>query len=264
MEVILREHVDHLGRRGDLVKVADGYARNYLLPRKLALLATEATRSRSSASARSSRSRSSRSRRSAQAVADRMANVEIEISRKVGETEALYGSVTSADIADALAAKGSNSIAGSCSCRTRSSGSASTKCRVKLHRDVTVKLKVRVVAEGERRRRSGVGRRGLRNSGVGAVRPEFLVSDLVPRGSRSSLPASLHFRCQTPPSPNARFRTISKPNARSSARSCCTTTRSTWPPKSSTPAISSATPTGASSTRWSSCRSAATRSIWSR
>ena len=54
MEVILREHVDNLGRRGEIVKVADGYARNFLLPRKLALLAPRATRSRSSASASSS------------------------------------------------------------------------------------------------------------------------------------------------------------------------------------------------------------------
>ena len=106
MEVILREHVEHLGRRGDLVKVADGYARNYLLPRKLALLATDGNKKQIERERAKFEIKELEEQKSAQAVADRMANVEIEISRKVGETEALYGSVTSADIADALAAKG--------------------------------------------------------------------------------------------------------------------------------------------------------------
>ena len=107
MEVILREHVDNLGRRGEIVKVADGYARNYLLPRKLALLATDGNKkqvererakfdaqgSRGAEGRRGDRRRGWRASRSS-------------IARKVGETEALYGSVTTADIAEALAAKG--------------------------------------------------------------------------------------------------------------------------------------------------------------
>jgi large subunit ribosomal protein L9 len=122
MEVILREHVDNLGRRGDLVKVADGYARNYLLPLE--------------------------EQKSAQAVADRMAAVEIEISRRVGETEALYGSVTSADIADALAAKGFELDRRKLQLPDAIKRVGEYQVPIKLHRDVTVQLKVRVVAEG--------------------------------------------------------------------------------------------------------------------
>src|SRR5881398_796936 len=106
MEVILREHVDHLGRRGDLVKVADGYARNYLLPRKLALLVTEGNKKQIERERSKFEAAEAEEQKVAQALADRIANVDVEITRKVGETEALYGSVTSADIADALNAKG--------------------------------------------------------------------------------------------------------------------------------------------------------------
>src|SRR4029077_7356161 len=91
MEVILREHVDNLGRRGDLVKVADGYARHYLLPRKLALLATESSKKQIERERTKFDLKELEEQKIAQAVADRMATVEIEIARRVGETEALYG-----------------------------------------------------------------------------------------------------------------------------------------------------------------------------
>ena len=107
MEVILREHVDNLGRRGEVVKVADGYARNYLLPRKLALPVDRGQQEADRARARRSpRSREPRSRRPPRRSPRGSAQLEIEIARRVGETDALYGSVTIADIAEALAAKG--------------------------------------------------------------------------------------------------------------------------------------------------------------
>src|SRR4029453_16091754 len=106
MEVILREHVEHLGRRGEIVKVADGYARNYLLPRKLALLATEGNKRQIERERAKLEAREAEEKKVAGAIADRMANLEVVIARKVGETEALYGSVTTADVAEALAAKG--------------------------------------------------------------------------------------------------------------------------------------------------------------
>src|ERR1700694_1215556 len=106
MEVILREHVDNLGKRGEVVKVADGYARNYLLPRKLALLATEGNKKQIERERDKFEAREAEDRKVAESIAGRMGNVEIVIARKVGDTEALYGSVTSADIAEALAAKG--------------------------------------------------------------------------------------------------------------------------------------------------------------
>ncbi|HMB80173.1 MAG TPA: 50S ribosomal protein L9, partial [Vicinamibacterales bacterium] len=101
MEVILREHVDNLGRRGDLVKVADGYARNYLLPRKLALLATEGNKKVIEREKVKFDATELEEQKVAQAVADQMSAVEVEIARKVGERDALFGSVTNADIAEA-------------------------------------------------------------------------------------------------------------------------------------------------------------------
>jgi large subunit ribosomal protein L9 len=148
MEVILREHVEHLGRRGDLVKVADGYARNYLLPRKLALLVTDSNKKQIERERAKFEVKELEEQKSAQAVADRMANIELEISRKVGETEALYGSVTSSDVADALAAKGFEIDRRKLQLADPIKRLGEFEVPVKLHRDVTVTLKVRVVAEG--------------------------------------------------------------------------------------------------------------------
>jgi large subunit ribosomal protein L9 len=148
MEVILREHVDNLGRRGDLVKVADGYARNYLLPRKLALLATEGNKKQIERERVKFDIKELEEQKAAQAVADRMATVEIEIARRVGETEALYGSVTSSDIADALAAKGFELDRRKLQLPDAIKRVGEYQVPVKLHRDVTIQLKVRVVAEG--------------------------------------------------------------------------------------------------------------------
>src|ERR1043165_667064 len=98
MEVILREHVDNLGRRGEIVKVADGYARNYLLPRKLALVATEGNKKQIERERAKFDAKEAEEKKVADAIAERMASVELQITRKVGETEALYGSVTASDI----------------------------------------------------------------------------------------------------------------------------------------------------------------------
>ena len=149
MEVILREHVDNLGRRGDVVKVADGYARNYLLPRKLALPATEGNRKHVERERAKFDLKELEEKKVAEAVAERMAGLEIIIARKVGETEALYGSVTAADIADALAAKGYDIDR-----RKLQLGDAIKKIGdvdvpVKLHREVTATIKVKVVPEGQ-------------------------------------------------------------------------------------------------------------------
>jgi large subunit ribosomal protein L9 len=148
MEVILREHVDNLGRRGDLVKVADGYARNYLLPRKLALLATDGNKKQIERERAKFEVKELEEQKVAQAVADRIATVEIEIARRVGETEALYGSVTSADIAEALAAKGFDLDRRKLQLHEPIKKIGNYDVPLKLHRDVTVQLKVRVVAEG--------------------------------------------------------------------------------------------------------------------
>jgi len=149
MEVILREHVDNLGRRGDLVKVADGYARNYLLPRKLALLATDGNKKVIEREKVKFDAKEAEEQKVAQAVADRLAAVEIEITRKVGETDALFGSVTNADVADALAAKGFEIDRRKIQLHEAIKKLGDYTVPVKLHREVTVPLKVKVAAEGK-------------------------------------------------------------------------------------------------------------------
>jgi large subunit ribosomal protein L9 len=150
MEVILREHVDNLGRRGEVVKVADGYARNYLLPRKLALLATEGNKKQIERERAKFDVKEAEEQKVAQAVADRIANVAIEIARKVGESDVLFGSVTSADIAEALAAKGIDLEKRKVVLPDPIKKLGEFSVAVKLHRDVTANVKVRVIAEGSK------------------------------------------------------------------------------------------------------------------
>ena len=149
MEVILREHIDNLGRRGDLVKVADGYARNYLLPRKMALLATAGNKKVIEREKVKFDATEAEEQKVAQAVADRLATVEIEIARRVGETDALFGSVTNADVAEALAAKGFDLDRRKIALHEPIKRLGEFEVPVKLHRDVIVMLKVKVSAEAK-------------------------------------------------------------------------------------------------------------------
>jgi large subunit ribosomal protein L9 len=148
MEVILREHVDNLGRRGEVVKVADGYARNYLLPRKLALLATEGNKQQIERERAKFDAREQEEMKVAEAMAARVGAVEIEIVRKVGDTAALYGSVTSADVAEALAKKGFDIDRRKLNLPEPIKKLGEYDVPLRLHRDVTVPIKVKVVAEG--------------------------------------------------------------------------------------------------------------------
>ena len=148
MEVILREHVDNLGRRGEIVKVADGYARNYLLPRKLALLVTEGNKRQIDREREKFDAREAEEKKVADAMRERLATVEIEIARKVGETEALYGSVTSGDIASALAARGFEVERRKIQLAEPLKKLGEFDIPIKLHREVTATVKVRVAAEG--------------------------------------------------------------------------------------------------------------------
>ena len=148
MEVILREHVDNLGRRGEVVKVADGYARNYLLPRKLALLVTEGNKKQIERERAKLDLKEAEEKRVVDAVAERLASVEVVITRKVGETDALYGSVTTADIVEALNAKGFDIDKRKLQLAEPIKKVGEVKVPVKLHREVTVPVTVKVVAEG--------------------------------------------------------------------------------------------------------------------
>jgi large subunit ribosomal protein L9 len=148
MQVILREHVDNLGRRGEIVKVADGYARNYLLPRKLALLATEGNKKQIERERGKFVVKEAEEQKVAEAMAERLGALEIAIAKKVGETEALYGSVTTADIAEALAAKGFEIDRRKLHLSEPIKRLGDFDVPVRLHPDVTAHVKVRVVAEG--------------------------------------------------------------------------------------------------------------------
>ncbi|HEU5411461.1 MAG TPA: 50S ribosomal protein L9 [Candidatus Acidoferrales bacterium] len=106
MEIILQEDVEKLGNRGQVVTVKDGYARNYLLPRKLAIAANASNMKRLEKIRAAFAKKEATERESAQQQAAQLASVKLALSRKAGENDQLFGSVTSGDIADALKAQG--------------------------------------------------------------------------------------------------------------------------------------------------------------
>jgi large subunit ribosomal protein L9 len=106
VEVILRDDVEHLGRSGELVKVRPGYARNYLLPRGLAAVATRGNIAQIEHEKKAALARASNQRAAAEARAGELSGVRVEITAKAGENNKLFGSVGAKDIADALAARG--------------------------------------------------------------------------------------------------------------------------------------------------------------
>src|SRR5512136_1896082 len=103
MEVILRQEIENLGRRGDVVKVAEGYARNYLLPLGLAMSVTEANKARIAKERKQHEARMAKEKAEWESVAERLSGLRYVAPRKVGENDLLYGSVTSADVAEFLA-----------------------------------------------------------------------------------------------------------------------------------------------------------------
>ncbi len=106
MEIILQEDVEKLGNRGQVVSVKDGYARNYLLPRKLAIAASPSNMKRLEKMRAAFAKKEATERESAQQQAAQLASVKLALSRKAGENDQLFGSVTAGDIADALKAQG--------------------------------------------------------------------------------------------------------------------------------------------------------------
>ena len=147
MEIILREHIDNLGRRGDIVRVAEGYARNYLLPRKLALAVNEGNKRQIEREKKLAEARELEERSQAEAYAQRLAAADIQIARRVGVNDTMYGSVTSADIAHALVAKGFEIDKRKIHLADPIKALGETTVPIKIHREVTAQVKVRVVAE---------------------------------------------------------------------------------------------------------------------
>ena len=148
MEVILREDVDKLGRRGDVVKVAEGYGRNFLLPRGLALAVTDANKAMIEKEKRALLARLAKEKAEFQAVADRIGSIRFVAPRKVGENDVLYGSVTSGDIAEFLKAKGIDLDKRKVQLEEPIKNLGDHEVHIKLHPEVTATLKVLVSKEG--------------------------------------------------------------------------------------------------------------------
>lgn len=147
MEVILKDDVLHLGNRGDLVKVADGYARNFLLPRKLALQATSANKAVVEQMKNAAARRAATEKAQAEALALKLEPVVLDFTRKSGEAGHLFGSVTSADIATALAAKGFEIDRRKIVLDEPLKSVGDFKVAIKLFREVSAHIKVNVIAE---------------------------------------------------------------------------------------------------------------------
>jgi large subunit ribosomal protein L9 len=147
IEVILKEPVDNLGNRGDVVKVADGFARNYLLPRKLALAVTAGNKRQIEAEKKRAFAREAEERAGADALASRLAQAEVVVARRVGEKDVLYGSVTSADVAEALGRQGFDVDKRKVQLPDAIKALGEFFVPVRLHRDVTAQVKVLVVKE---------------------------------------------------------------------------------------------------------------------
>jgi large subunit ribosomal protein L9 len=149
MEVILREDVEKLGARGQVVKVAAGYARNFLLPRKLAVVATEANKKIVE------QERQAHLRREAKAVAEAgdlaamISGVTVVIAQKAGEQEQLFGSVTAKDIAEALEKQNYHIERRKIALAEPIKQLGEFKVPIKLHREVTAEITVQVVKEEE-------------------------------------------------------------------------------------------------------------------
>jgi large subunit ribosomal protein L9 len=148
IEVILREHVDNLGSRGEVVKVADGYARNYLFPRKLALAVTAENRRQIERERAKAEAREAQELKDAEALCHKVEAVELTAPRRVGENNVLYGSVTSADVADLLAARGLTVDRRKIQLSEPLKALGDHTVPIKLYRDVVANVTVKVVPAG--------------------------------------------------------------------------------------------------------------------
>ena len=147
MEVILKEDVAKLGSRGDMVKVAEGYGRNFLLPRRLAIEATSGNKKVIEQMRAASVRRSAKEKAQAEELSKQFDGVSLSFQRRSGEHDQLFGSVTSGDLADALAKKGFNIDRRKIQLHEPLKTVGDFTVPVKLHKDVTAHLKVVIEKE---------------------------------------------------------------------------------------------------------------------
>jgi large subunit ribosomal protein L9 len=147
MEVILREDIEKLGSRGQVIKVAAGYARNFLLPKKLAVAATPSNKKIVEQERQAHLRKEAKAQGEAQELATLMTGVTVTIIQKAGENDQLFGSVTSKDVADALAAKNYTIDRRKIQLDEPIKQLGEFKVPVKLHKDVTAEITVVVAKE---------------------------------------------------------------------------------------------------------------------
>jgi large subunit ribosomal protein L9 len=147
MEVILREDIDNLGTRGQVVKVAPGYARNFLLPKRMAVAATEANKKIVEQERQAHLRKEAKEQGEAQDLAKIMTGATVRIAQKAGENDQLFGSVTSKDIAEALAAQNYNIDRRRILLEDPIRQLGEYKVTVRLHKDVPVEITVIVAKE---------------------------------------------------------------------------------------------------------------------
>jgi len=147
MEVILREDVPNLGLRGEVVKVADGYGRNYLLPRKMAMQATDTNKAVIEQMKAAAERRSATEKAQSEQLATKLDPIVLSFTRRAGEAGQLFGSVTSADIAADLAAQGFEVDRRKIQLGEPLKSLGDFKIAIRLHREVTAHVKVKVQAE---------------------------------------------------------------------------------------------------------------------
>ena len=146
--VLLREDIEHLGTRGDIVKVKAGYARNYLLPRKLAVQATISNVKQIENERAALLRKAAGERATAEGQAEQLKKLTLTFERKVGEHGLLYGSVTSMDVVEALKEQGFEIDRRKINMRDAIKGTGDYTVPVRLHKDVSVEIPVVVTAEG--------------------------------------------------------------------------------------------------------------------
>ena len=148
MELILRDDVEKLGRRGEVVNVAAGYGRNYLLPRGLAIPVNAANKAMIEKERKAWEARVAKDKEECQALADRIAELRFVAPRKVGENDALYGSVTSGDIGEFLEAKGIEVDKRRVLLDEPIKSLGEHEVKVRLHPEIQATLKLLVTKEG--------------------------------------------------------------------------------------------------------------------
>ena len=148
MELMLREDVEKLGRRGDVIKVAEGYGRNFLLPRGLAVAVTEANKALITRERKKHEAQMSKEKAESEALAERIGSLRFIAPRKVGEHDVLYGSVTSGDVAEFLKAKGIEIDKRKVMLEEPVKKLGEHDVRIRLHPEVTASLKLLVSKEG--------------------------------------------------------------------------------------------------------------------